>query len=112
MKRDIEYLRARGIFDEGFLDYLRGFKFTGDVWAVPEGTPVFPREPVITVRAPAIQAQLLETFLLLTINHQSPHRHEGQPRSARGRRPDCARIWLPPAHRARTRQYSARARPT
>ena len=70
-EEDIEYLRARGIFDEGFLDYLRGFKFTGDVWAVPEGTPVFPREPVITVRAPAIQAQLLETFLLLTINHQS-----------------------------------------
>ena len=68
---DIAYLRSRGIFDEGFLDYLRSFKFTGDVWAVPEGTPVFPREPIMTVRAPAIQAQLLETFLLLTINHQS-----------------------------------------
>ena len=68
---DIAYLRSRGIFDEGFLDYLRNFKFTGDVWAVPEGTPVFPREPIMTVRAPAIQAQLLETFLLLTINHQS-----------------------------------------
>ena len=68
---DIAYLRGKGIFSEGFLEYLKGFKFTGDVWAVPEGTPVFPREPIMTVRAPAIQAQLLETFLLLTINHQS-----------------------------------------
>ena len=68
---DIEYLRQRGIFSEEFLDYLRNFRFTGDVWAVPEGTPVFPREPLITVRAPAIQAQLLETYLLLAVNHQS-----------------------------------------
>ncbi len=68
---DISYLRSRKLFSEGFLEYLRDFKFTGDIWAVPEGTPVFPREPVMTVRAPAIQAQLLETFLLLTINHQS-----------------------------------------
>jgi len=68
---DIEYLRGRGIFDEDFLRYLKEFKFTGDIYAIPEGTPVFPREPILTVRAPAIQAQLLETFLLLTINHQS-----------------------------------------
>ncbi len=68
---DIRYLRSRGMFTEGFLDYLRNFKFTGDIWAVPEGTPVFPREPLLVVRAPAIQAQLLETFLLLTVNHQS-----------------------------------------
>jgi len=68
---DIEFLRSRGIFSEGFLDYLANFKFTGDIWAVPEGTPVFPKEPILTVRAPAIQAQLLETFLLLSINHQS-----------------------------------------
>jgi len=68
---DIAYLRGRGIFSEDFLKYLEGFRFTGDVWAVPEGTPVFPREPVMTVRAPAIEAQLVETFLLLTINHQS-----------------------------------------
>ena len=58
---DIDYLRSRGIFCEEFLQYLRDFRFTGDIWAVPEGTPVFPREPLITVRAPAIEAQLVET---------------------------------------------------
>ena len=68
---DIEYLRGRNLFSEEFLAYLADFKFTGDIWAVPEGTPVFPKEPIITVRAPAIQAQLIETFLLLSINHQS-----------------------------------------
>ena len=68
---DIEYLRGRGIFSEAFLEYLRDFRFTGDIWAVPEGTPIFPREPIMTVRAPAIEAQLVETFLLLTLNHQS-----------------------------------------
>ena len=68
---DIDYLRSRGIFREEFLQYLKDFRFSGDVWAVPEGTPIFPREPVITVRAPAIQAQLIETYLLLEFNHQS-----------------------------------------
>ena len=68
---DIEYLRGRGIFGEDFLAYLADFKFTGDIWAVPEGTPIFPKEPIITVRAPAIQAQLIETYVLLCINHQS-----------------------------------------
>ncbi len=68
---DLNYLRSRGIFDEGFLEYLKDFKFTGDIYAVPEGTPVFPKEPILTVRAPAIQAQLVETYLLLVINHQS-----------------------------------------
>lgn len=68
---DIQYLRSKGIFGEDFLEYLRNFKFTGDIWAVPEGTPVFPAEPLLTVRAPAIQAQLIETMLLLLINHQS-----------------------------------------
>jgi nicotinate phosphoribosyltransferase len=68
---DIEYLRSKKMFDEGFLSYLRNFKFTGDIYAVPEGTPVFPNEPLLTIRAPAIEAQLLETFALLTINHQS-----------------------------------------
>ncbi|MBR2474500.1 MAG: nicotinate phosphoribosyltransferase [Clostridia bacterium] len=68
---DIDYLRSRNIFDEQFLEYLRTFKFTGDIYAVPEGTPVFPGEPVITVRAPAIEAQFIETYLLLMFNHQS-----------------------------------------
>ena len=68
---DIEYLRGRNLFCEEFLEYLANFRFTGDIWAVPEGTPIFPREPIMTVRAPAIQAQLVETFLLLTLNHQS-----------------------------------------
>ena len=68
---DIEYLRGRNLFCEEFLQYLANFRFTGDIWAVPEGTPIFPKEPIITVRAPAIEAQLIETFLLLSINHQS-----------------------------------------
>ena len=70
-EEDIEYLRGRKLFDEEFLDYLRNFRFTGDIYAIPEGTPVFPREPLVTVRARAIEAQLIETFTLLTINHQS-----------------------------------------
>ena len=68
---DIAYLRGRNLFSEEFLAFLADFHFTGDIWAVPEGTPVFPREPIITVRAPAIEAQLIETYLLLCINHQS-----------------------------------------
>ena len=68
---DIAYLRGKGFFDEGFLNYLKNFKFHGDIYAVPEGTPVFPGEPLLTVRAPAIEAQLIETYLLLEINHQS-----------------------------------------
>lgn len=61
---DIEYLKSKGIFDEQFLEYLRNFKFSGDVYAIPEGTPIFPNEPVMTIKAPAIEAQLVETFLL------------------------------------------------
>ena len=56
---DIEYLRSKGIFDEGFLDYLANFKFECDVWAIPEGTPVFPNEPLVVVRGPVIQAQFM-----------------------------------------------------
>ena len=70
-KTDIDYLRGRNLFTEEYLEYLENFKFTGDIWAVPEGTPVFPREPILTVRAPAAQAQLLETYMLCTLNHQS-----------------------------------------
>ena len=70
-EEDIAYLRAKKIFDEDFLNYLRSFHFSGDIYAVPEGTPVFPNEPVITVKAPVIEAQLIETYLLLAVNHQS-----------------------------------------
>lgn len=69
--RDIEYLRGKKLFSEEFLQYLRTLKFSCDVWAVPEGTPVFPNEPVVTVRGPVIEAQFVETMILLTINHQS-----------------------------------------
>ena len=70
-EEDIELLRGKGIFDEAFLAYLKNFRFTGDIYSMREGTPIFPGEPILTVRAPAIQAQLIETFVLLTVNHQS-----------------------------------------
>ncbi len=70
-KEDIEYLRGLNLFGEEFLDYLANFKFSCDVWAVPEGTPIFPNEPIVTVRGPALEAFLIETMVLLTINHQS-----------------------------------------
>lgn len=68
---DIAYLREKKLFNEEFLNYLADFQFTCDVWAVPEGTPVFPGEPLITVRGPVIQAQFVETMVLLMVNHQS-----------------------------------------
>ncbi|MBO5973861.1 MAG: nicotinate phosphoribosyltransferase, partial [Clostridia bacterium] len=68
---DIEYLRSKNCFCEEFLEYIRNFKFECDVWAIPEGTPVFPGEPLVTVRGPVMQAQFIETMVLLTINHQS-----------------------------------------
>lgn len=68
---DIDYLRSKNMFCEDFLCYLENFRFECDIWAVPEGTPIFPSEPIITVRGPAIQAQFIETMILLTINHQS-----------------------------------------
>ena len=70
-EEDIDYLRSKNIFNAEFLEYLKNFKFCCDVWAVPEGTPIFPGEPIITVRGPAIQAQFIETMVLLCINHQS-----------------------------------------
>ncbi len=70
-KDDIDYLKDRGIFSDRFIDYLENFKFQCDVWAIPEGTPIFPNEPIVTVRGPLIQAQFIETMVLLTINHQS-----------------------------------------
>lgn len=68
---DIRYLRSKNIFSEEFLDYLKNFKFSCDVWAIPEGTPIFPNEPIVTVIGPVIEAQFIETMVLLTINHQS-----------------------------------------
>lgn len=68
---DIEYLTSLNLFSSEFIEYLRTFKFTCDVWAIPEGTVIFPSEPIVTVRGPAMQALMLETMLLLTINHQS-----------------------------------------
>ena len=68
---DIAYLRTKGVFSEEFLEYLRGFCFTGDIWAIPEGTAVFPGEPLMIVRAPVIEAQFIETYVLMMINHQS-----------------------------------------
>lgn len=70
-KEDIAFLREKQLFSEDFLSYLEHFRFTGDIFAVPEGTPVFPNEPLLTVRAPSAQAQLLETYVLLALNHQS-----------------------------------------
>jgi len=70
-EEDIAYLRKQNIFCEEYLQYLANFKFTGDIWAIPEGTVIFPNEPLITVKAPVVEAQLLETMLLLVINHQS-----------------------------------------
>ncbi|MBQ9695462.1 MAG: nicotinate phosphoribosyltransferase [Oscillospiraceae bacterium] len=70
-EEDITYLRSKKLFGEPFLEYLRNFRFACDVWAVPEGTPVFPHEPLVTVRGPAMQAQLIETMVLLSVNHQS-----------------------------------------
>ena len=68
---DIDYLRSKNMFSEGFLDYLKNFKFVCDVWAIEEGTPIFPNEPLVVVRGPIIQAQFIETMILLTVNHQS-----------------------------------------
>ncbi len=68
---DIDFLRSKGFFSEAFLEYLSNFKFECDVWAVPEGTPIFPGEPIVTVKGPLIQAQFVETMILLSINHQS-----------------------------------------
>ena len=70
-EEDIQYLHSKHIFSETFLEYLRDFKFSCDVWAIPEGTPIFPGEPIVTVRGPAIQAQFVETMVLLCVNHQS-----------------------------------------
>ena len=68
---DIAFLRSKNLFSEKFLEYLRSFKFTGDIYAVPEGTPIFPGEPIMTICAPSVEAQFIETYVLLCLNHQS-----------------------------------------
>lgn len=70
-KEDINYLKSKNIFDEGFLKYLENFKFTSDVYAIEEGTPIFPNEPLLIIKGPIIECQLIETMVLLSINHQS-----------------------------------------
>ena len=70
-KEDIDYLRSKKMFSDGFLEYIQNFRFSCDVWAVPEGTPIFPGEPIVTVKGPAIEAQFVETMLLLTVNFQT-----------------------------------------
>lgn len=70
-EEDIAYFRSKKLFGEKFIDYLKNFNFSCDVWAIPEGTPIFPQEPLVIVKGPVIQAQLVETMVLLTINHQS-----------------------------------------
>ena len=70
-EEDIEFLRSKKCFSEDFLDYLKNFRFNGDIWAIPEGTVVFPGEPLMTVKASAMEAQFIETYVLMMINHQS-----------------------------------------
>ena len=70
-EEDITYLRSKKLFSEAFLEYLRNFRFTGDIYAVPEGTPIFPGEPIMTIVAPSVEAQFIETYVLLCLNHQS-----------------------------------------
>lgn len=70
-EEDIAYFESKKIFGEKFINYLKNFKFKCDVWAIPEGTPIFPQEPIVVVRGPVVQAQLIETMVLLTVNHQS-----------------------------------------
>ena len=69
-KEDIDYLRSTGVFNEQFLDYLSNFQLHCNIWAIEEGVPIFPHEPIVTVEGPAIECQLLETLLLVTFNHQ------------------------------------------
>ena len=110
-EEDIEYLRGKKIFSERFLEYLADFKFACDVWAIPEGTPVFPYEPLITVRGPVMQAQFVETMILLLVNHQSLIATKASRivRAADGR---PIMEFVPEDHTARRQLFMARALPT
>ena len=91
---DISYLKGLNKFSDEFLKYLKEFKFTGDIWAIPEGTIVFPNEPLITVRAPLIQAQIMETALILLISHQSLIATKASRIVTSAARPPCDGIWF------------------
>ena len=106
-EQDIQYLRDKNCFSEEFLDYLRNFKFTGDIWAVPEGTVVFPGEPLMTVRAKAIEAQFIETYVLMMINHQSLIATKAA-RLARAAKEDPSASLAPDVRRAATLPFSVR----
>ena len=108
-ERDIEFLRSKGMFSEEFLRYLKDFKFECDIWGIPEGTPIFPGEPLITVKGPVMQAQFLETMLLLIINHQSLIATKANRivRAARGK--DVMEFGTRRAHGASAAVYGARA---
>ena len=80
---DIDFLRGKGVFSEEFLQYLTTFRFTGDIWAVPEGTPIFPGEPILTVRAPAIEAQFISSSTTSPSSPPSPTASSGRPRADR-----------------------------
>ena len=106
---DIAYLRTKNCFSEEFLDYLLDFKFTCDVWSVPEGYPIFPHEPVMIVKGPLIQAQYVETFILMQFNHQSliATKSNRIVRSAQGR--PVMEFGTRRAHGADAAVYGARA---
>lgn len=108
-KTDIDYMRQQKLFDEKFLNYLENFEFCCDVWAIPEGTPIFPREPIVTVRGPVIQLLLIETLVLLNINHQSLIATKANRivRSAQGR--DVLEFGARRAHGADASVFGARA---
>jgi nicotinate phosphoribosyltransferase len=94
-EEDLAYLASHDVFDDRFIEFLRQFKFTCDVWAIPEGTPIFPNEPIVKVRGPIIQAQMIETMLLVTINHQSLIATKTARIVAQQRAPR-ARVWFAP----------------
>ncbi len=107
--KDIEFLRNKECFSNDFLEYLKIFKFSGDIYAIPEGTPIFPNEPIITVKAKAIEAQIIETFILLTINYQSLIATKANRivRAAKGR--DVCEFGTRRAHGGDAAIYGARA---
>lgn len=108
-ERDIDYLRNLGLFADKFLDYLRDFRFTGDIYAFPEGTVAYPDEPIVTVVAPLIEAQIIETAMLSQFNHQSLIATKANRivRAARGK--EVADMGARRAHNADAAIYGARA---